>query len=178
LFKPLNSTLSYKLPADLDHFAITTKPEKFPAPLDYGWLGQPGVACFGTVLDGLKVVQLHLNNGLWDNQVLIKPDYLAKMHESQFEPQIAEARAQGRKPDHEFTGLGIGLRGDTERSWSGFGKVAGPAAFGHPGIGTVMAVGDPDRDVGIMFLVTDEPKGVVEVRNGVTDLVMAAVMDR
>jgi len=175
LFRPLNSTLSYKLPSDLDHFAITTKPEKFPAPLDYGWLGQPGVGCFGTVLDGLKVVQLHLNKGVWSDQVLIKPEYLAKMHESQFERQIAEARAQGRKPDHEFTGLGIGLRGDVESGWSGFGNLTSPRAFGHPGIGTVMTVGDPDRDVGIMFLTTDEPKGVVEVRNGVTNHVMAAL---
>jgi len=135
------------------------------------------VGCFGKVLDGLKVIQLHLNNGVWNGQVLIQPEYLAKMHESQFEAQIAEARAQGRQPDYEFTGLGIGLRGDTESGWSGFGNLTSPRAFGHPGIGTVMAVGDPDRDVGIMFLTTDKPKGVVEVRNGVTNHVMAALIN-
>lgn len=177
LFKPLGSTLSYRIPADLDHFALTTKPARFPAPIEYGWLGHPGVGCFGTALDGLKVVQLHLNNGVWDGQVLIKPEPLARMHESQFERQIAQARAAGKEPTHEFTGLGVGLRGDTESSWGGFGNLASPWAFGHPGIGTVMSVGDPDRDVAIMFMTTDEPKGVMEVRNGVTNHVMAALIN-
>ncbi len=176
LFAPLQSTMSYKIPADLDHFALTTKPAKFPAPLDYGWLGQPGVGCFGTLLDGLKVVQLHLNNGVWNGQVLLKSEFLAKMHELQFARQIAKARVQGIKSDYEFNGLGVGLRGDTESGWSGFGNRTSPRAFGHPGIGTVMSVGDPDADVGIMFLATDEPKGVVEVRDGVTNHVMAALV--
>lgn len=167
--------LGYKLPSDLDRLALTPKPERIPWEVEYGWLGHPGVGCFGRVIDALKVIQLHLNGGIWNGRVLLEPRTLALMHQSQFDRQIAEARARGEKPEFEFTGLGLGLRGDTTSSWSGFGSLASPRAFGHPGIGTVMAIGDPDRDVGLMFMTADEPENVVAVRNGVTDHIMAAV---
>jgi len=101
------------------------------------------------------------------------------MHRVQFASQIERALASGRKPAHEYWGLGWMLRGNTERHWFGFGRKASEKAFGHAGIGTVMGIGDPDRDLGLVFITTDTPgdgqDDVMTLRNGVTDRLIAAV---
>lgn len=179
LFQPLGAnSLSYRLPDPLDVLAVTPKPDRLPVPLDYGWLGHPGVGAFGRNIDALKIIQLHLNGGVWNGQALLRPETLAEMHTRQFDRQIAEAEKEGRKPSFEFMGLGLGQRGTTTSSWTGFGSRVSDRAFGHAGIGTVMGIGDPVSGLALMFMTTDEPKkgkDVVAIRNGVTDRVAAAL---
>jgi CubicO group peptidase (beta-lactamase class C family) len=180
LFRPLGAnSLSYRLPEPLDSLAVTPKPEKLPVPFDYSWLGHPGVGAFGRNIDALKIIQLHLNRGVWNGQVLLKPETLAEMHTRQFDAQIAKAEKEGRKPQFEFIGLGLGQRGTTTSSWGGFGSRVSDRAFGHAGIGTVMGIGDPVSGLALMFMTTDEPKkgkDVVAIRNGVTDRLAAALL--
>jgi len=183
LFTPLGAeTLSFEVPADTERIAVAPWPKELPWPMKppkrHG-LGHPGAGAFGRPIDALKLIQLHLNGGIWDGKALIKADALAEMHRVQFAPQIEQALAQGRKPQHEYWGLGWMLRGRTERHWFGFGRNASENTFGHAGISTVIGVGDPGRDLGLVFITTDTPgdgqDDVLTVRNGVTDRVIAAV---
>ncbi len=183
LFAPLGAeTLNFEIPADTERIALAPWPKELPRPIEPAKrhsLGHPGAGAFGRPIDALKLIQLHLNGGIWDGKVLIRADALAEMHRVQFASQIEQALAQGSKPAHEYWGLGWMLRGRTERHWFGFGRNASENAFGHAGISTVIGIGDPGRGVGLVFITTDTPgdgqDDVVTLRNGVTDRVIAAV---
>jgi len=183
LLAPLGvDTLSFEIPLQTDRIVLAPWPKDWPGPIEpasrHG-LGHPGAGAFGRPIEALKLIQLHLNGGIWQGKVLIQPEALAEMHRVQFASQIERALASGRKPAHEYWGLGWMLRGNTERHWFGFGRKASEKAFGHAGIGTVMGIGDPDRDLGLVFITTDTPgdgqDDVMTLRNGVTDRLIAAV---
>jgi hypothetical protein len=55
------------------------------------------------------------------------------------------------------------------------GQVKSEGLFGHAGIGTIIGIGDPERDAAIVFLTTDTPKPdakVASVRSGVVAKVL------
>lgn len=146
--------------ADSLSFALSG-PE--PGPLDAfaskgSLLGHPAGGCAGTLIDMLKVVQLHLNGGLWQGRVLINPEAFKEMHTVQYAAEIAKDVAAGKTPRHETWGLGWLLRGAGTRPpaayWFGFGDHESAAMFGHAGIDTIMGVGDPSLDIGYAFCIT------------------------
>jgi hypothetical protein len=84
-----------------------------------------------------------------------------------------------------FSGAALRVvrKGETllERYWGtscsfGLGTVTSPRTFGHAGISTVMAVGEPDRQAAPAFITSDAPNlpglSTARIRNAVTDLVM------
>jgi CubicO group peptidase (beta-lactamase class C family) len=133
-----------------------------PGPMDAfeskNMLGHPAGGCVGTLVDMLKVLQLHLNGGLWQGRVLIKPEAFKEMHTIQYAAEIAKDAAAGKPIRHENWGLGWLLRGPGGRPpaahWFGFGDHASAAMFGHAGIDTIMGVGDPALDAGYAFVIT------------------------
>lgn len=180
LFGPLGAdSLSFAVPKDPKRIAVTPHPGQVPQQLETECLGHPGAGCFGTLRDAIRVLQLQLNGGGWNGRSLLTQGEMDLVRAVQYADQIAAAKAANEKPQHEFWGLGWLLRGTTTSGWFGFGKLASPRSFGHAGIGTIMGIADPDRDLAIMFSITSEPGGddVVKVRNGVTDRLVAAVAD-
>jgi serine-type D-Ala-D-Ala carboxypeptidase len=186
LFAPLGATsLTYVIPGDDAPVAMTGRPKELPCKLDPekdGILGHPGGGCFGTVADAMKVVQLHLDGGVWRGQRLIEPSALKEMHTSQFAREIKAAEKRGVEPPHEAWGLGWALKGTRSTGtsrWFGFGANASVRSFGHAGIDAVMLIGDPERDLAIAFLTTDSPEpsgdNTIRIRSTVTDLVVEAI---
>ena len=183
LFQPLGTTSLTFRPAPLPGapLAVTPFSKEQPFVLDaaHCWqLCNPAAGAFGTIADVLKLLQLHLNGGVWNGRQLIQPEALREMHTIQNDALIEAALARGEDPVREYWGLGWQLRGKSTQGWFGFGNVASPRAFGHAGIDTVMTVADPERDVALAFLTTDSPKPgdkTIPVRNTVTNLLMAAV---
>ena len=72
----------------------------------FGYAGQPGAGCFGTLGDALTVLHFHLDVGVWDSKRLISREIMREMHTVQYAREIAAARAAGEKPKHEPWGLG------------------------------------------------------------------------
>ena len=186
LFGPLGTkSLSYDLPADNADVAIVPQP-KADKPLPktaevaFGYAGQPGAGCFGTLGDALTVLHFHLQEGMWKSKRLISQETMREMHTVQYAKEIAAARAAGEKPKHEPWGLGPLLRGDgpacDAHKWFGFYNQTSSGIFGHAGIDTLIGVGDMKSRVALVFVTTDSPKPpdkTVVVRNKVTDLVFA-----
>lgn len=184
LFEPLGAkSLSYELPANRAQVAIVPqpaaeKPMPATAAAAFGYAGQPGAGCFGKLEDALKVLNLHLQAGVWKTQQLIAPDVLREMHSVQYEREIAVARAAGKSPEHEPWGLGPLLRGHGPacgaHNWFGFQHQNSPGIFGHAGIDTLIGVGDLKSRVAFVFATSNSPKPpdqTVVLRNQVTDLV-------
>lgn len=142
--------------------------------------GHPAGGCFGTLADALRVLQLHLNQGVWEGRTLLQPAAYAAMHRVQYAQEIAAAVARGERPKHETWAVGWLLRGETPgggSAWFGFRDQTTPSIFGHAGIDTVIGVADPVTGVAFMFNTTRSPKTAeetVRLRNEVTNRVLAA----
>lgn len=171
-------SLSFRMPTGVP-LALTPQPKELPAPVESvspRHLGHPGAGVFGKIEDVIRVLQLHLNGGVWEGKVIIHPDELKEMHRVQWEEAIVRAEQAGVDRAHAPWGLGWMIR----RHWGaehsfGLGTVTSPRTFGHAGISTVMALGEPERQVALAFIITDAPKpgtSVARLRNTVTDLVM------
>jgi CubicO group peptidase (beta-lactamase class C family) len=152
------------------------------AGFDSAIAGHPAGSAFGTIADLLKVVQLHLNRGKWEGKALIKPEALKEMHTVQYSSEIDAATKEGKPRAHENWGLGILLRGpgpvQPAHGWFGMGEMETPGVFGHAGIDTIIAVGDPELDAALVFLTTDSPKPNAKVsplRSGVVAKALAAL---
>jgi hypothetical protein len=173
------------LPADPADLAIVPQPKAgkpFPKTVEsaFGYAGQPGAGCFGTLGDALTVLHFHLQEGMWNSQRLISREIMREVHTVQYAREIAAARAAGQKPKHEPWGLGPLLRGDgppcDALKWFGFYDQKSSGAFGHAGIDTLIGVGDLKSHIALVFVTTDSPKPAdktVVVRNKATDLVFA-----
>jgi len=182
LFKPLGTdSFTFEAPPPSATVSLTPQPKELPCPVTpqrFGLMGHPGGGCFGTIHDMLKLLQLHLQDGVWVGKQLISTKALRAMRKVQFAQEIAAAKKRKESPAHEYWGLGWLLRGDTKRHWFGFGKRLSPKAFGHAGIDTVMGIADPERELCLAFLTTHSPptqEMTVEIRNGVTDRIAEAV---
>ena len=184
LFAPLGAnSLSYDLPTSSAEAAIVPQPNADkPLPttteVAFSYAGQPGAGCFGTVADALKVLQLHVQEGVWESKRLMVRETFQEMHTVQFEKEINAARSAGKPPKHEPWGLGPLLRGGgpacESHKWFGFYDQTSPGIFGHAGIDTLIGVGDLRSHVALVFATTNSPKPsdrTVPVRNRVTDLV-------
>lgn len=185
LFIPLGAkSLTFEIPADTEPVAITPQPKEPPKSYRdaFGLAGHPAGGCFGTIEDGLKILQLHLNKGQWGRKRLLSAKAIEEMHTVAYRKEMAEARAAGKAPLHEPWGLGMLLRGDGaaggSQAWFGFQNQTAPGVFGHAGIDTVIGVADPESQTALFFVTTDSPKPAektVPLRNGVTDGVMATL---
>jgi CubicO group peptidase (beta-lactamase class C family) len=186
LFEPLGTkSLSYELPAGHAAVAIVPqpKPDKpFPKTLEaaFGYAGQPGAGCFGTLGDALTILHFHLEEGTWNSKPMIAREIMREMHTVQYAKEIAAARAAHEKPKYETWGLGPLLRGDgppcEALKWFGFYHQKSSATFGHAGIDTLIGVGDLKSRVALVFATTNSPgptDKTVTLRNKVTDLVFA-----
>ena len=182
LFTPLKAeSLTFRVPSDAA-VALTPQPEDLPCPIDavhFSLLGHPGGGCFGQLEDMIKVLELHLNRGVWRGQVLIREEEVAEMHRVQYEQRIAQADERGSPRAHEPWGLGWLIRRDLKDHWFGFGQSTCPRTFGHAGIDTVLGIGEPERQVALAFVTTHSPNGLgaitTRLRNTVTDLVMEEI---
>lgn len=179
LFKPIGATsITYKMPGQQIPVAITPQPPEGPynqAGFNDAIAGHPAGSAFGTNADLLKVLQLHLNRGVWEGKTLIKPEALKEMHTVQYAAQIEAATKAGTPRTHDNWGLGILLRGpgpvQPAHGWFGMAEVQTAGVFGHAGIDTIIAVADPELDAALVFLTTDSPKPMSKVsplRSGVT----------
>jgi CubicO group peptidase (beta-lactamase class C family) len=191
LFEPLGaSSLTFEEPPPGTPVALVPQPKELPS--RYGLfgealLGQPAGGCFGRFVDVLKVLNLHINKGVWRGKTLIKPDAFKEMHTVQYAREIEQAVAAEKTPVHDSWGLGPLLRGTGPAApglaWFGFVNQTGPRIFGHAGIDALMGVGDPDQDLAIVFMTTNSlnwpeqgtPEKVVPLRNGVTDRIYQAL---
>jgi CubicO group peptidase (beta-lactamase class C family) len=188
LFAPLGTkSLSYALPANNANVAIVPQPDAekpLPATAEaaFGYAGQPGAGCFGTLGDALNVLHFHLQAGVWKSKRMISREVFREMHTVQYARQIAAAQAAGETPKHESWGLGPLLRGNGPvndgHKWFGFANQTEAGIFGHAGINSLIGVGDLKRRVAFVFATTDSPRPsdkTIPVRNQVTDLVFAAL---
>jgi CubicO group peptidase (beta-lactamase class C family) len=152
LFDPIGAdSLSFAPPESADTgFEDAFGPDAFG--------GHPAGGCAGTLIDVVRVVQLHLNKGVWEGRAIIQPKAFSEMHTVQYAAQIAEDAAMHKFPRHEPWGLGWLLRGVGPRPfaayWFRFGDNASPGLFGHAGIDTIVGVGDPALDVAYAFAIT------------------------
>ncbi|MCX6865545.1 MAG: serine hydrolase [Verrucomicrobia bacterium] len=180
LFDPLDSGFTFRIPTGDAPIALVSKPKSYPWPMDTDHeqsLGHPSAGAFARTDDMLKLLNLHLNNGIWNGKTLIQPDALKEMHRVQYQKQIDASVTAGQVPKHEFWGLGWLLRGTTKESWFGFGNVASAQTFSHAGVDTVIGLADPANDVAMVFMTTASPGDAavtMRLRNTVTNKVMAA----
>jgi len=185
LFGPLGArSLRFAVPPDNLEIAITPQPAE-PPKTHFDALslsGHPAGGCLGSPTDALKVLQLHLNGGKWNGRQLLPEAVFREMHTVQYRHEIEAARRAGRQPDHEPWGLGPLLRGDgpsaPSHPWFGFANQASPGVFGHAGIDTVIGIADMNSGIALFFVTTNSPKTpekTVEIRNGVTDRIFAAL---
>ncbi len=188
LFAPLGAkTLSFEWPEADQPWALVPQPNaEKPLPKSgkeaFSSMGQPGAGCLGTLPDALKVLQLHLQEGVWNAKRLIPREVFRQMHTNQFEREIATARAAGVPSTFEPWGLGLLLRGDgpatASHQWFGFADQASPRTFGHAGIDTLIGVGDLQSQVALVFATTNSPKPpakTISLRNQVTNFVFKSL---
>ncbi len=187
LFDPLGApSLSFAVPQNGADVAIVPQPgaEK-PLPRTaeaaFGYAGQPGAGCFGTPGDALKLLNLHLQEGVWKSRRLISREVWQEMHTVQYAKEIALAQAAGESPRHESWGLGPLLRGNGPvngaHRWFGFANQTEAGTFGHAGIDTLIGVGDLKRHVAFVFVTTNSPQPsdkTIPLRTQITDLVLRA----
>ncbi len=181
LFEPLGAGFTFGVPPADAAVALVPPPKEYPLPMDtdhMAFLGHPSGGAFARPEDMLKLLNLHLNKGVWNGKTLIQPDALAEMHRVQYQKEIDEDFAAGKNPRHEYWGLGWFLRGTTQESWFGFGNTASSRTFGHAGIDTVIGLADPENDTALVFLTTASPgeaANTMRLRNTVTNKIMASV---
>jgi CubicO group peptidase (beta-lactamase class C family) len=179
LFEPIGAgSLSFALPPDDAPVALTPQPKDLPKTLReaFPFAGHPAGGCMGTAADALKVLQLHLDGGMWKGKRLLKEQPLRDMHTVQYQKEIDAARAAGTAPVHEPWGLGPLLRGPGAKSgahdWFGFRDQSSAGVFGHAGIDTVIGVADPLGERAVVFITTQSPPSsekTVALRNGVVN---------
>lgn len=180
LFQPLGAHFTFMPPNEELALALTPQPKELPCafgPATYPALGHPGAGCFGTAADAQRLLNLHLQQGVWQGQQVIQPAAFSEMHRVQYAEQIDQSLQNGQIPAHEYWALGWLTRGNTTSGWFGFGERASETSFGHAGIDTVMSVADPERQLAITFMTTDSPKpseATTRLRDTVTNLVVAA----
>jgi CubicO group peptidase (beta-lactamase class C family) len=140
-----------------------------------GFSGQPAAGLKGSMTDLLKYLQFHSQNGVWKGQTLLQPKYWTEIHTDQFPGKPIPA---GGQPGFESWGLGMMIRSTGPLTyglkWFGLSGTTRPNVFSHVGTSIAMAVGDPDSDTQIAFIVTDNPKtkeGATELRDTVTGMV-------
>jgi len=173
---------TFEVPSPSGQVALTPQPSELPCAIEgnpFACLGHPAGGCFGRAEDILRLLNLHLNDGVWKGKRLIEKAELAEMHRVQYATEIEVALAEGRAQMHEFWALGWLTRGTTTSGWFGFGDTVSPRAFGHAGINTVIGVADPETDLALVFLTTNSPKSdpeTVRLRDTVTNLVAKAVV--
>ena len=116
---------------------------------------------------------------MWKGKTLIQEKYWTDMHTPQFRGKPV---SENGKPGFDSWGLGMAVRGDGPKSynlkWFGLSDLTGPHIFGHAGTNVALAIGDPDTDTQIVFIVTDAPKTqakAIELRNTVTKTVFDAL---
>jgi CubicO group peptidase (beta-lactamase class C family) len=181
VFDPIGAkSLTFRIPEGAP-VALTVQPKELPAAIDSisPWsLGQPGAGCFGRMEDMIRVLQLHLNRGVWEGKTLIQEVEFQEMHRIQYEAQIAQAEQAGVPKAHSPWGLGWMIRRNLGLDhWFGLGSVTSPRTFGHAGISTVIGVGEPERQTALAFITTNTPgDSTVRVRQTVTDLVMSDIV--
>lgn len=182
LFEPLGAkSFTFQVPSDSARIALTPQPSELPWPLTvehFPHLGHPAGGAFATPIDMLRLLQLHLNEGLWQGQQLLEKAECREMQRVQYAEQIAKAVQAGQTPTHEFWGLAWLLRGTTQEHWFGFGNALSERTFGHAGINTVIGLADPESELALVFLTTDSPRSdaeTVRLRNTVTNLVARAM---
>ena len=186
LFDPIGAkTLSFDIPPAGIPLALTPIPAQTPQTLKEAFsifAGHPAGGCSGIPRDAIKVLQLHLNWGVWGTKRLLYKKSLIDMHSVQYAREIERAIANGKTPAHETWGLGILLRGKWAKAgghdWFGFGEQSSSTVFGHAGIDTVIGVADILSGQALFFATTDSPnpkEQTVFLRNGVTNRVFAAL---
>lgn len=144
--------------------------------------GHPAGGCHGTLEDGLKILELHLNQGKWNGLELLKEKAFSPMHTVQFAKEIEAAIKKGEAPRHDPWALGWLMRGNGAAAgasaWFGFKDQQEARIFGHAGIDTIIGVANPATGVAMMFNMTRSPKTAeeaVRLRNLATNLVFEAV---
>lgn len=113
--------------------------------------GLPGAGLKGIPVDFIKFLAFHSQKGVWEGKTLLEEKYWTALHTLQFD----------HKPGFENWGLGMMIRGTTPKddglAWFGLREVTGPNIFSHAGTDVALAAGDPDSNVQIFFMVTDNP---------------------
>ena len=182
LFAPLGTEhLSFELPPEGTPVAMTPRPAELPFPPDAAhlpFLGHPAGGAFGSPDDILKLLHLHLNEGVWEGKRLLQEEAFREMHRLQYADEIAAASEAGQQPKHEFWELGWLRRGTTNEHWFGFGDRTSERTFGHAGINTVIGLADPESSLALAFLTTSSPASDAEtmrLRNTVTNLVAGSL---
>lgn len=133
--------------------------------------GHPAAGLKGIPADFLKFLKFHTDKGVWNGKTLLKEKYWTALHSLQFPDQ----------PEFENWGLGMMIRGNTPRKnsldWFGLNMIDRPNVFTHAGTSVALAVGDPDSDIQIFFIVTDNPSNekTIELRNTVVATVVDAL---
>ncbi len=180
-------SLSYGTPESAAAVAVVPQPaadKPLPqsAEAAFGYAGQPGAGCFGTLDDALKVLHLHLQQGVWRGKRLIAREVFQEMHTVQYAREIEAAQAAGKTPAHESWGLAPLLRGKGPMNgglkWFGFANQTEPTIFGHAGIDTLIGVGNPKTRVAFLFSTTHSPRTSEQtnlLRNTMSDLVLKAL---
>ena len=183
VFEPLGAkSFSFRIPEGVP-VALTPQPTELPATLRSVsvWAkGQPGAGVYGRPEDMIRLLQLHLNRGVWNGQVVIRQDEWEEMHRIQYEAEIARAEQAGVPPVHEPWGLGWMIRRNLGvENWFGLGSVTSPQTFGHAGIDTLIGVGEPERQTALAFITTNSPNpsgpNTARIRNTLTNLVMEEI---
>ncbi|MGV3607022.1 MAG: serine hydrolase domain-containing protein [Planctomycetaceae bacterium] len=180
LFDPIGAKgIAYALPEDKSLVSVAPEGVKSADGMHALVPGHPAGGCIGTISDGLRVLQLHLNHGTWEGKTVLKPAAWEEMHKVQYAKEI---EAAGKTPKHEAWAIGWLTRGDGPArggsGWFGFRDQKSPQIFGHAGIDTIIGVADPATNVALMFVTTRSPKSnedATRLRNTATNLVMASV---
>ncbi len=183
LFEPLAaSTLTFDVPPDASLVVGAPQDSNRSDSAHTALAGHPAGGCYGTLADGLRVLQLHLNQGTWGDQTLLQRSTFEQMHTVQYAKEIAAALDAGQPPKHEPWAVGWLMRSEGPpqggSDWFGFRDQRNPRIFGHAGIDTLIGVADPDSNVALMFNTTRSPSSneeTIRVRNEVTNRVMAAL---
>ena len=182
VFEPLGAEgFSFRIPEGKP-VALTPQPKKLPAEIRSvaPWaLGHPGAGGFGRLDDMIRLLQLHLNRGVWNGRTIMDKDEWQEMHRIQYEAQIARSQKYGEPRAHEPWGLGWMIRRDVVDHSFGLGRATSPQTFGHAGIDTLISVGEPERQIALVLIITDSPNenrtSYPIMRNMVTNLVMEEI---
>lgn len=183
LFDPIGAkSLAFDIPQDKSLVNMAPKGSKGQDGVQELVPGHPAGGCFGTLKDGLRVLELHLNQGKWEDKTLLEESAYQEMHKLQYAQQIADAKSKGQQPKHENWAVGWLLRGEGPAAggsgWFGFKDQTNPSIFGHAGIDTIIGVADPKKNIALMFNMTRSPKSsedTVRLRNEATNRVLNAI---
>ncbi len=176
-------TVSFNVPEDQKLVTIAPKDSDRTDGCQSLLIGHPAGGLYGKLDDGLRVLHLHLNKGMWEGKTLLHENAWREMHTVQYEKEIAEAVAKGEKTPYDHFAVGWLLRGEGPAmeagAWFGMRDQQNPAIFGHAGIDTLIGVADPAKDVAMIFNTTRSPKSPEEatrLRNEAVNLLMAAAV--